>query len=75
MKTYTIEEINELKAWFETQQLPQSMQIDKATYTPDLKKTIGMLFKQAYACSENPKMQGGILLLLKIKANLDEMHP
>lgn len=73
MKKHTIEEINDLKAWFEEQQLPQSMQIDKATFTPDLEKTIEMLFKQAYACYDNPKMQGGILLLLKIKAKLEEM--
>ncbi len=72
MKTHTIEEVNQLKTWFEAQELPQTMYIDKATYTPNLKETIGMLFEQAYVCYENPKMQGCIILLKKIKANLEK---
>lgn len=74
MKTHTIEELNELKAWFELQDLPQTMYIDKATYTPNLKETIDMLFDQSYIYYENPKMQGSILLLKRIKTNLEEMH-
>jgi len=72
MKTLTIEELNELKAWFESQELPQTMYIDKATYTPNLKETIAMLFEQSYIYYENPKMQGSILLLKKIKTKLEE---
>lgn len=73
MKTHTIEELNELKAWFESQNLPQTMYIDKATYTPNLKETIDMLFEQSYIYYENPKMQGSILLLKKIKARIEEV--
>ena len=72
MKTHTIEELNDLRAWFESQNLPQTMYIDKATYTPDLKETIDMLFEQSYIYYENPKMQGSILLLKKIKTRLEE---
>lgn len=72
MKTHTIEELNELRAWFDSQNLPQTMYIDKATYTPDLKETIDMLFDQSYIYYENPKMQGSILLLKKIKTRLEE---
>lgn len=72
MKTLTIEELNELKAWFESQELPQTMYIDKATYTPNLKETIAMLFEQSYIYYDNPKMQGSILLLKKIKTKLEE---
>lgn len=72
MKTHTIEELNELKAWFEEQELPQAFNIDKATYTPNLKETIAMLFEQSYIYYENPKMQGSILLLKKIKTKLEE---
>ena len=72
MKTHTIEELNELRAWFDSQDLPQTMYIDKATYTPDLKETIDMLFDQSYIYYENPKMQGSILLLKKIKTRLEE---
>ena len=59
-RTYTQEEVNELKKWFDSQELPPTMQIDKAAFTPNLKDTVDMLFEQAYVCYENPKMQGGL---------------
>ena len=73
-RTHTIEEVDELREWFESQknQLPHTMQINSSAYTPDLPETIDMLFEQAYICYENPKMQGCIWLLKKIKANLEE---
>ena len=72
-RTHTIEEIDELKIWFQEHQnqLPETMQIDSSAYTPDLKETISMLFDQAYICYENPKMPGCIYLLKKIKRNLE----
>ena len=75
-RTYTIEEIDELKEWFGKMEsrLPENMQIDSSAYTPKLKETINMLFEQAYICCENPKMQGSICLLQKIKKNLEEME-
>ena len=71
---HTLEEINELKNWFDGQManIPATMQIEKGCYTPDLASTLDMLFDQAYICYENPKMQGCILLLKKIKKNLEE---
>ena len=36
-RTYTEEEVNELKKWFDSQSLPPTMQIDKAAFTPNLK--------------------------------------
>ena len=72
-RKHTIEEIDELKAWFEAIQdkLPATMQIDSSAFTPNLKETVSMLFEQAYICYENPKMQGCIWLLKKIKGNLE----
>lgn len=72
-RTHTIEEIDELKVWFEAIQdkLPTTMQIDSSAFTPNLKETLSMLFDQAYICYENPKMQGCIWLLKKIKENLE----
>ena len=74
-RTHTIEEIDELRIWFEENsgKLPQTMQIDSGAFTPNLPETISMLFDQAYICHENPKMQGCILLLKKIKKNLEEL--
>jgi len=71
-RTYTQEEVNELKKWFDSQSLPPTMQIDKAAFTPNLKDTVDMLFEQAYVCYENPKMQGCLYLLEKIKSNLEK---
>lgn len=73
-RTHTLEEINELKNWFEANQekLPETMQIDSSAFSPDLRDTIDMLFEQAYICYENPKMQGCIRFLKKIKKNLEE---
>lgn len=74
-RTHTIEEIDELKNWFDTNQskIPSTMQIDSSAFTPDLPETISMLFDQAYICYENPKMQGCIRLLKKIKKNIEEL--
>ena len=36
-RTYTEEEVNELKKWFDSQSLPPTMQIDKAAFTPNLR--------------------------------------
>jgi hypothetical protein len=73
-RIHTIEEIDELREWFEKvkNRLPETMQIDSSAYTPNLKETINMLFDQAYICYENPKMQGCIYLLKKIKKNLED---
>ena len=72
---HTIEEIDELKIWFETNKdrFPNTMQIDTSAYTPNLKETINILVDQAYICYGNTKMQGCIHLLMKIKKNLEEM--
>ena len=73
-RIHTNEEIDELREWFEKvkNRLPETMQIDSSAYTPNLKETISMLFEQAYICYENPKMQGCIYLLKKIKKNLED---
>lgn len=75
-RTHTLEEIDELKNWFEAnrENLPLTMQIDSSAFTPNLPETISMLFDQAYICYENPKMQGCIRLLKKIKGNVEEIQ-
>lgn len=69
---YTKEEFKELQEWFENGQLPQSLQVDKATYIPDLKDTVLRLLDQAKVCHENPKMQGCLILLEHIRKKLEE---
>ena len=65
--TYTEEEIEELKKWFENQQLPEELALDKATYIPNLRDTLDRLLEQANLCCGNPKMQGCIILLERIR--------
>ena len=69
---YTEEELEIFLKWFNEQKLPKTMQIDDATYTPDLKETIISLTGQARLCFKNPKMQGCIHLLNRIKSKLEE---
>lgn len=71
-KVYTHEEVDQLKAWFDQAELPAEMQLDKAVYIPDVKETVRRLFLQAYVCCENPRLQGCLRLLERIKAHLEE---
>lgn len=67
-RLYTKEELEELIAWFgKLSECPKEIQVDKATYVPNLSETIERLSGQARICYENPKMQGCIILLERIK--------
>lgn len=72
--TPTLKEIEELEQWFKEQKqnLPATMQIDSGVYTPDLSNTVRMLLEQTRICYKNPKMQGCIRLLKKIRQNILE---
>lgn len=71
-KIYTSEEFGELLEWFNGRDIPESIQLDKATYIPNLKDTLSRLIVQAEINRENPKMQGAIFLLERLKAKLEE---
>jgi hypothetical protein len=69
---YTIEEVDQLKAWAEQTEFPAEMQLDKAIYIPDVKETVRRLVMQAYVCYENPRLPGCLRLLERIKARIEE---
>lgn len=71
-KIYTREELAELEAWFKSIQLPESLQLDKATFIPDVRETLDRLVLQAEINCDNPKMQGPIYLLERLKTKLEE---
>lgn len=71
VKLYTIEELRELEKWFEGRQLPESLQLDKATFIPNVKDTLKRLVDQCEINYENPKMQGCIYLLERLKNKLE----
>ncbi len=72
LKIYSYEELMELIKWFDDKKLPESIQLDKATYIPDVKDTLGKLAVQAEIGYENPKLQGSIFLLKRLKNKLEE---
>ena len=57
--------IKVVEEWFEQQQLPS------ATYIPDLPDTVSRLFEQSYLYAGNPRMEGSLWLLLRIKKKLE----
>lgn len=71
-KLYTKDELESLITWFEEHPYPKELQVDKATYIPNLSDTIDRLSGQARICYENPKMQGCIILLEKIKEAIEK---
>lgn len=72
LKLYTYEELTELFRWFDDKALPESIQLDRATYIPNLKDTLEKLKAQAEVGYENPKTQGPIFLLERLKSKLQE---
>ena len=72
IKIYSYEELEELIRWFDDKNLPQSLQLDKATFIPDVKDTLERLIMQAEVSYSNPKIQGPIFLLERLKAKLEE---
>ncbi len=54
-KHYTDEEINETVEWFKSHmdELPDSLQLDKATFIPDLRKTVPLYFDIAAEHKDN----------------------
>lgn len=67
---YSLEEVQELVTWFKTIELPQSMQIDIATFCPDLKSTVDALCEQALSHHENPTFNYTMWQLYQIKEKL-----
>lgn len=69
----TLDELHELGAWFDKHDLPEELQLDKATYIPHLRDTITRLLTQSEINYNNPKMQGCIILLQRLKAKLESL--
>ena len=70
-EVYTKKEVEDLKAWFDNAALPKLLQLDKATFIPNLKDTLDRLFQQAFITHENAKLLGGLHLIERIRAKLE----
>ena len=71
---YTPEELNELYAWFEQrmERLPKSLQIDEATYTGDLRRTVKSYIRLLRAMGLTVSQSGYVAHLLLIRERLRE---
>lgn len=73
-KEYTERDVEELKEWFEAhrEELPASLQMDKATKIPDLPFTLGIYLENAAAHIGNPTYDPAIYFLYRIRRKLME---
>ncbi len=67
---YTKEETEELVKWFENHKYENELQIDKAQYITDLKKSLKQFTHIASTQYDNPNFAGFICTLFKIREEL-----
>lgn len=72
-KQYTAAELAELKAWFAAHkdQLPATLQLDQATFVPDVARAVAQLEEIADLHYANPTFSGQIYLLFKIRQKIE----
>ncbi len=68
-KHYTDEEINEVIQWFKehSDNLPASLDMDKATHIPDFPSTVKLYYDIALAHKDNPTYAAQIHHLFKMR--------
>ena len=73
-KQYTEEEIADLKKWFEEHKdkLPSTLQLDTATFIPNVEQAVRQLMDIADIHRHNPTFSGQIYLLYRIKEKIEE---
>lgn len=73
-KLYEKEEITDLVDWFKERmdRLPASLQVDKATYLPDLPKTVRFYLELTEKLSKNATFGGQIHIFFCIRDRLIE---
>lgn len=74
-KNYTPEDIKSIHNWFEAhkEQMPDTLQLDAATYYKNLKNTVKTYFEVFDLYGSNPTFSGQYHQLWLIKAKLEEM--
>ena len=73
-KLYSEAEVQGLKEWFEQRldTLPASLQLDAATFIPDLHRAVKQLLEIAMLQRGTPAFSGQIFQLFKIREKLEE---
>ena len=72
-ESYTLEEVQELLDWFKGRELPQSLQINQSTYSPDLSVTVESLCLTIPLHFGIPTFVSDIRHLNEIKEKLEEL--
>lgn len=72
---YTLDDVRELEAWFETHRdrLPESIQLDAAIRIPDLHRMLEIYFENAVLHIENVTYDPAIYQLVRLRDRLLEM--
>lgn len=72
---YTKEEVNALTDWFAAHkdQMPDSLELDRATTIPDVKKTCHLMSEMALGAYERPGLKGHIEILFRIQKKLQDL--
>lgn len=70
-EVYSEEELREMAEWFNTRELPKTLQINKSAFSPDLPLTVESLIMQAEQNLGNYKMAGSFRLLKEIREKLE----
>ena len=70
---YTIEEVERAESLGRAgRNFRQRCNWTRLSIYPDVKETVHRLIMQAYVCHENPRLQGCLRLLERIKARVEE---
>ena len=70
-EAYSEEELREMVEWFNTRELPKTLQINKSSFSPDLPLTVESLIMQAEQNLGNYTMAGSFRLLKEIREKLE----
>lgn len=74
-KKYTSEDIHEIAEWFKRHatEMPDTLQLDAATFYCDLKKTVESYFSIFEIHGSNPTFSGQLHQLFLIRKRLEDM--
>lgn len=74
-KQYIHEEIEEVIAWFEKHKndIPQTLDLDKATHIPDFPSTLHCYIEIAQTHFNNPTYSGQIYTLFRMREAMQQM--
>lgn len=71
-RTFTREDVDALRQWFDGRTLPESISIGQGYHIPNLSFTLERIFSNIEQALTNPNKTGDFYLLERIKAFLEQ---